>query len=188
MSVRTFLAVDLDAAILDRLAGVQAKLDDPSSKISWVARENLHITLNFLGDVPDEMLAQVCDIAAAVAGLVPSFEVDIAGLTVTPPGGNPRMFWADVKDPTGGLTVMHEELDAALEGLGLRQEERSFRPHITLARIKYAARPAALRHSAAELAKIEFGIQHVDELVAYSSQLTRDGPIYAPIARAKLGG
>lgn len=184
--MRTFLAIDLDDAILDRMAGIQSRIDDPGSKINWVDRENLHITLNFLGDVPDELLTQVCDVAAAVAGQIQPFEIEVAGLTVTPPRGSPRMFWADVEDPTGSLTIMHEQLDAGLYGLGLRQEERNFRPHITLARIKYAANPAHLRRLAGELAHIELGFQHVEELVAYASQLTSEGPIYTAIARCPL--
>ena len=187
MPVRTFFAVDLDDAVLDRMAAVRDKLDDAASKINWVARENLHVTLNFLGDVPDDLLPQVLEIAAGAAGLVEPFDLEIAGVTATPPRGAPRMIWADVEDPTGRLATLHEQLDAGLSGLGLRQEERNYRPHITLARIKYAANPARLRSAAAELADRDFGCQPVDELTAYSSELTREGPIYTVMARSKLG-
>ncbi len=66
MPTRTFLAIDLDDAILDRLEAAQKSLDDGQSKINWVARPNVHLTLNFLGDVPDEILSDVCAIAAGV--------------------------------------------------------------------------------------------------------------------------
>lgn len=187
MPVRTFLAVDLDEAILDRMAALQRRLDSADSKINWVARANLHVTMNFLGDVPDDLLPAVCDIVAAAAGPVEPFDIEIARVTVTPPRGSPRMFWAEVDDPTGRLAVLHERLDAGLEGMGLRQEKRSFKPHITLARIKYAANPAVLRQSAGAAADMEFGIQHVEEVVAYSSDLTGARPIYTPLSRARLG-
>ena len=181
------MAIDLDEAILDRLAASQLTLDDGVSKINWVDRANTHITLSFLGDVTDELLADVCAIAAGAASEVEPFEIDIAGVLAAPPHGSPRMFWAGVADPTGRLGELHEKLDVGLAGLGLRQEERGFKPHVTLARIKHAVNPAALREAARRLAKQEFGIQHVEELVTYASQLTREGPIYTPIAHAKLG-
>lgn len=187
MPTRTFLALDLDDAILDRLLAVRAKLDDGQSKISWIERANLHLTLSFLGDVPDDVLPLVCDTAAAVAGEVESFEMDIRGLTVTPPRGAPRMFWAEVADVTGTLARLQQTLSDGLLGLGLRQEDRAFHPHITLARIKFAHGPMELRRAAQACRNLEFGIQHVEELVAYSSELTREGPIYTPISRAKLG-
>jgi 2'-5' RNA ligase len=187
MPTRTFLAIDLDDAILDRLEAAQKAIDDGQSKVNWVARPNVHLTLNFLGDVPDEILSDVCAIAAGAAGKVEPFEIEIAGIVAMPPHGPLRMFWAGVADPTGRLAELQEELATGLIGLRLRQEERAFKPHITLARIKFASNPAQLRQSAAGLAAQEFGIQHVEEVVAYASQLTSGGPVYTSIARAKLG-
>ncbi|MFB3893445.1 MAG: RNA 2',3'-cyclic phosphodiesterase [Phycisphaerae bacterium] len=187
MAVRTFLAIDLDGAILDRLEAAQKSLDDGASKVNWVARPNVHLTLNFLGDVPDEILSDVCAIAAGAAAKVEPFEIEVAGVVAMPPRGPLRMFWAGVNDPTGRLAALQDGLAVSLTGLRLRQEERAFKPHITLARVKFARNPAQLRQSAAALAAQEFGIQHVEEVVAYASRLTSDGPIYTPIARAKLG-
>ena len=67
MPTRTFLALDMDALILDRLAEAQRRMDDGQSKVNWVARENLHVTMNFLGDVPDEILHEGESFAAADA-------------------------------------------------------------------------------------------------------------------------
>lgn len=185
--MRTFLALDLDEDIVDRLSAMQQRLDDGESHIAWVGRQNLHLTLVFLGDVPDDLLPQVCDIAAAAAGQYQPFGFEIKGITCTPPHGQPRMFWANTIDPAGRLHELQEDLAEGLHGLGLRQEERSFKAHITLARIKQARNPGRLRQAARALAGEEFGIQHVEQVVVYSSQLTPKGSIYTPIARAVLG-
>ncbi len=189
MGTRTFIALDLDKTIIDRLAAVCAALDEPDSKINWVSRDNLHITLNFLGEVPDETLNEVCYIAAGAAAKIEPFEFTVGGLLVMPPHGQPRMVWAGVDDPSESMVALHDELDRGLEGLGLRQEERGFRAHITLARIKFLHNPAALRQSVQghPATAEKFGTQHVEELVVYASQLTREGPVYTPISRAQLG-
>jgi 2'-5' RNA ligase len=115
------------------------------------------------------------------------------------------MIWAGVEDPTGRLVELQAHLAAAMSGLGLRspcgavrrgdrEEERPFRPHITLARIKpqglqgrggQAAQ--ALRQETKSYADTDFGSQFAEEVVVYGSQLTPRGPVYTPISRAPLG-
>ena len=188
MAVRTFFAVDIDQCIRDRLGEVVRLVEAPRSKIRWVADDQIHVTLKFLGDVADEVINDVCATAEEVASRIEPFEFHVRGLLCQPPSGRQlRMIWAGVEDPTSGLSRMHDELDAALAGLGLRRDNRAFKPHLTLARIKYADQAEAVRRAAAGYAAKDFGTQYAKGLVAYSSQLTPTGPVYAPIAGAKLG-
>ena len=188
MALRTFLALDLDGTILDRLEEARAEIDDPGSNIRWVARENLHLTLRFLGEVSDEMIAGVCELAAGAAGQVEAFDFDVRGIACIPPRGQIRMIWAQIDDPSGELGVLHEILSAELSGLGLKEDTRSFKPHVTIARVKFIRNPDGFREAAGDHADTHFGTQHAEELVTYSSKLTPAGPIYAPVARARLGG
>ncbi|HUT56598.1 MAG TPA: RNA 2',3'-cyclic phosphodiesterase [Phycisphaerae bacterium] len=185
--MRTFLALDLDDAILDGLDRVMRELDDPAAKIRWVQRANQHLTMLFLGEVPDETLSQVCDLAAAAAGQVEAFDYQVRGVQCVPPRGGLRMIWAGVLDPSGGLAALHGELAAALSGLGLHEEDRAFKPHITLARVKFAPDPGNIRRRAEPLRDTDFGARHAEELVVYGSKLTPGGPVYAPVSRAPLG-
>jgi RNA 2',3'-cyclic 3'-phosphodiesterase len=215
MSQRTFLALDLEEATLDYLARVQEELCKGQSNVRPVDRDNLHLTLIFLGDVHDDLLPQVCDLAAASAGLVQPFEYQVRGVECVPPSGPLRMIWAGVLDPTGRLGELAEHLRLALAGLGLHEETRSFHPHITLARVKsdrdhgrggYAGRGGrsihgspsmrgsramqgedAVRQAAATHAQTDFGPQFADEIVIYGSHLTPQGPVYTPTAKARLG-
>ena len=187
MATRTFLALDLDEAILDRLLAVQRKLDAEGGSVRWVERANLHVTLNFLGDVSDELMVEVCELSAAAAGEVEPFEFDVRGLICTPPRGPLRMLWGGIADPTGRLAKLQAGLSDALAGLGLKEEDRAYRPHITLARIKSPKGSDRLRAAAARLAGEDFGVQHAEQVVAYSSVLTEDGPIYTRVARFGLG-
>lgn len=188
MATRTFLALDLDDLILDRLMDTQRRFAGEGGKINWVTRDNLHVTLAFLGDVTDEILRDVCLIAAQAAAEIEPFEFHVRGVECVPGGSGPlRMLWAIIEDPTGRLGKLYETLNESLAGMGLHEEERSFRPHVTLARVKFTKDPRSLREKARGLAAMEFGAQHAEEVVAYASRLSPQGPAYTAIARAKLG-
>ena len=185
MSFRTFLALDLEAKTRRKLAASAADLSACGARIRTVAPDNLHVTLNFLGDVDDDQLAEICNVAADVAAGVKAFDFAIHGISCIPPHGSVRMIWAGVDDPSGRLVELQQGLTAALEELGFPPDRRGFNPHLTLARVKGSA--GELR-AAAEAQRDEyFGSQHADEVVTYVSRLTPGGPIYTPAGRGPLG-
>lgn len=181
------MAVDLEPIIRDRLMQCSQQVVEDGDKVNLVALENLHITLNFLGDVEDELLHEVLETMSAAAGELEPFDVDVVGATAVPHGGPVRMLWASIVDPTGSLVRLYRILGDALGGMGVRQEQRGYKPHVTLARVKYLVSPGAFRHRVSHFAHEDFGVQHVDEIVAYTSILSREGPTYAPLARSPLG-
>ena len=186
MATRTFLALDLDEPIRRRLADAAGQLSQPGDKIRWVAPQNLHVTLKFLGDVGDDNLAGVCQAVRDAAGTVEPFDFDVTGLCCIPPGGAVRMVWAQLADATGRLAVLFARADAALGEIGFARERRAFRPHVTVGRVKFAPNAAALRAAAKDLAPAAFGTQHAGRVAVYRSELTRDGPTYTPLTHAPL--
>ncbi len=187
MAIRTFLALDLDAPVRRAIADAAAGLPAGGAKVRWVEPQNLHLTMKFLGDVPDADVVNICRAVEAVAGGLDPPAFDVAGLECNPDRGPVKMIWAGVRDPSGKLAEAFGELEAALEVLGFDVERRAFRPHITVGRVRYCPNPAALRQAAARLGDEEFGEQNAGEIVVYSSQLARDGPIYAAMAHCRLG-
>ncbi len=187
MPLRMFIAVDLDGHILDGLVQAQKRLAVGGDKVRWTERPNLHVTMKFLGDVLDEDIHEVCQIVSAAAATVQPFDYDVRGLTVSPPHGPIRMVWGNVEDPTGRMNVLHEELDAALVELGLHEEHRLFRPHITVGRVKHVISPGAFRAAVRSFGDLDFGAAHCDELAVYNSVLTEDGAVYSAICHAPLG-
>lgn len=187
MGVRAFLALDLPEAVRDALTAAQRSLDSPGGKIKWVARENLHVTVKFLGDVAEDSLSRISAAAAAVAAETRSFPFTVRGVQVIPPRGAVRMIWAGVDEAGGRLAEFFRRLDPAVGAFGIQREKRTFRPHVTLARVKFLPSPDALRRAAADWAHEDFGAVDTPELVTYSSHLTPSGPIYTPLARAAFG-
>ena len=187
MAIRTFLALDLDAPIRDRLAAAARGLPQADSRIRWVAPENLHVTLKFLGDVPETDAAEVCNAVVELAGRIEPFDFDIVHLRCVPPGGKVRMIWADVREPSGQMASMFEQAESALSELGFPRERRGFHPHVTLGRVKSIRSPRELREAAERHAQSHFGAERAEEVVVYSSELTPRGPIYAAMARGRMG-
>jgi len=186
MATRTFLALDLTAETHRRLGRVQARLAEAGAHVRWVNTEQIHVTVQFLGDVGDEDLPELCRLAAEVAATVEPFDFAVGRVIAAPPGGRMRMVWVEVADPTARMGVLHERLNDLAAGMGLKSETRRFRPHLTLGRIKGREGLGTLRKAIGEIAE-DFGAQWADQLIVYASRLGRDGPVYTPLATAPLG-
>lgn len=188
MAIRTFLALDLDAAIRDRLVEAVAEMPQAGAKLRWVARENLHVTVKFLGDVAEPGAAGVCEAVASAARAVRPFDFSVCGLRCVPPGGKVRMVWAEVDEPAGRMAAMFERLESALAELGFARERRGFHPHVTLGRVSFTRAAADLRAAAERWAQSDFGSVSASEIVVYQSDLAPRGPIYTALARVALAG
>jgi len=147
--------------------------DDAGAR--WVPRQNLHVTLFFLGRVDDPRVAEVSGaIGSAVGGLV-DFPLQLEGLGAFPNPRRARVLWAGLADPAGGLRALAGAVADALEPLGFAREERAFRGHVTLARLD---RPAPVRLDAS-VAPMRFT---ADRVILFESRLSRPAPAYAPVA------
>jgi len=186
MAGRTFLALPLAEGVVRRLTEAQRQLATVGAHVRWVAPENLHLTVKFLGEVNDEDLGRVCRTAEEIASRVESFPFSVAGLSAVPPAGQLRMVWAGIDESTGRLEKLQGLLEAAYAELGFKAENRAFRPHLTLGRVKSGRGVAELRSAVGELAETDFGAQPAEELIVFSSTLTPAGPVYAPLTKAPL--
>lgn len=185
---RTFIAITLAEPVIAALLKAQEKLAAVGADARWVDRDNLHLTMKFLGQVDDRHVNEVCDLAARAAGAVEPFDFDVCGLEAVPPSGQLRMVWAGIEEPTGRLERLHDELDTLFAGLGFQEENRLFRPHLTLGRLKTGKNVPQLRSAVREFHNTDFGVSPADELVVFSSQLTSEGPIYTPLTTIELSG
>ena len=187
MATRTFLALPLGPGMVDRLVRAQQELMRIAAHVRWVARENLHLTVKFLGSVEDGDLAEVCRVARELAGRCEPFEFVVRGLTAVPPAGQMRMVWAGVEEPSGRLARLAQAVEEAYAAMGFKRETRRFRPHLTLGRVKSGKNVAELRAGTARFAETDFGSQRAEELVVFASELTPHGPVYSSLAKAPLG-
>ena len=186
MGQRTFFAFDIDEATRGRIVSAAEGLHSLLGRITWTKPENLHVTMNFLGDVPDESIAELCDLAGGAVGdwdlARDEATFTVGPLICFPPHKRARMIWAPVGEGNDQLASLHAALNQALAANGWRSESRPFMGHVTVARIKAGDVEAAVR----QLPDDELGTVRVSELTLYESDLTHAGPIYSRLAGIPL--
>jgi len=165
--IRLFVAIALPAAVRARLAGLAGGV--PGAR--WVAPEAMHVTLRFIGEVPDGDLP---DLVAALAHVrVPAFALTLAGIGHFGTVRKARALWAGVA-PNPALDRLHAAVVAALDRAGVAPVARKYTPHVTLARLKQS--PAArLGAFVAAHNLLRVGPVPVDDFSLFSSHLSHDG-------------
>src|SRR5438067_1036872 len=172
--MRVFIAVDLPNELRKELADLEDKLKPSTDTVRWVAPESIHITLKFIGEVPDK---RADDIDASLTGLTwKSFAITVRGVGFFPGNRSPRVFWAGMEAPT--MQNLAEQLDSRMERLGFDKEKRAFRPHITLARARDSRIDSSLVTAAAQYAEHDFGSFTVDRVFLFKSILKPSGAVY----------
>ena len=133
---RTFVAVDLPEAVARVVGGVAQSLREARIEgLRPVRPEGVHLTLKFLGDVPNNRLDEVARaVSEAVASHRP-FDISTGGFGAFPNTRRPLVLWAGIEGDAGPLMRLQADVDAALGALGFATETRPFHPHLTLARL-----------------------------------------------------
>ncbi len=180
--MRVFIAIDLPNEIRKPLKELQRELRPLTHSARWVAPESIHITLKFLGEVPEKRIEQV---DGAMGGLTwKPFTISVHGVGFFPEARSPRVFWAGMEAPTmQGLT---EEVDARMERLGFDKEKRPFRPHITLARAKDSRIDSSLAAASAKYREHDFGSFTADRIYLFQSTLKPAGAVHTKVREYPL--
>ena len=129
--MRLFVALDIPAAIRERLTQFMGTLHQHAPGARWVKPESLHVTLKFLGEVPENHLTAIEAALRKIEGI--PFPVAFKGTGFFPTPKSARVFWVGVDAPQE-LPSLAGRIDAALRPLGFEPEQREFSPHLTLAR------------------------------------------------------
>jgi RNA 2',3'-cyclic 3'-phosphodiesterase len=186
--MRTFIAVELPAAVRDACVSLQKTLASAAPDVKWVEEENLHITLLFLGEVDDRDLITVCRATQkACAGIEP-FSLTIAGAGCFGDARRPRTIWVGIGEGSAELVALHHAIEGEMvDSSRYRREARRFEPHVTLGRAK--GDEAAEDLPAALLRERDWqgGECDVTQVRVLSSELRREGPVYAVVSTVKLG-
>lgn len=189
-TIRTFIAIDVSSQVRVAAEKAIACLRGSGAAVNWVEPENVHVTLKFLGEVPNVEVHAVCrEVQQAVAesGVAP-FEVECHGLGAFPDIDRARTVWMGVREGGEQLIQLHAAIDAQLPKLGFARERRRLHPHVTLGRVKCGGmQRAPLVDLLRTHQDWEVGRLFVSEVLIFSSTLEKGGPIYDVMGRAPLG-
>lgn len=184
--MRLFIGVELSETVKARAAGIAERLRQTIGRRAtarWIAAENLHITLWFLGEVPDDRVAAIMS-AVNSPFAVPAFDLGLRGAGAFPPHGAPRVFWIGVAAGQASLQALHDELALRLQPLGFQPEGRAYSAHLTLARVK-DCRSREVRNLLRDI-DADAGRCQVAAVTVFRSRLSPKGASYEPLLRVPL--
>jgi 2'-5' RNA ligase len=191
-TTRTFVALPVPSLLGDKLTRLQELLGSKISSVRWSSGLPFHLTLAFLGDVPDPDLNRVCKAVAEASLPFSCFELCLEGVGAFPSPARPRVLWAGLAaaDMTP-LAELQKVIIKKMTAIGYRPEDQRFTPHVTLGRIRSDHRG----HVSPDLTTVlqdyltwSAGTFVVRDVVTFASTLTPEGPAYAQLARAPLAG
>jgi 2'-5' RNA ligase len=180
--------VHLDDATRAALATASAALRAPAASlpVAWVAAENLHITLKFLGAIDEARVPAVIDALHTAAAGHRAFELAVVGLGAFPSSTRVRVLWAAVSAGDDALAALASDVDDATALLGAPREARAFVPHVTLARVREPRRAPALADALDAAASRAFGRTTVAQVALMRSDLSPRGARYTTLATIPL--
>ncbi|MBI2889775.1 MAG: RNA 2',3'-cyclic phosphodiesterase [Nitrospirae bacterium] len=178
--------MEIEAGVRERLVEAQEAFKRYRAPVSWVKRENIHLTVKFLGDVEEARVPDVTRALETVSAGGRSGRYNVWGIGSFPERGNPRVIWAGLAGDLDALEAAAGGVDRAMATLGFEPERRRFRPHLTIGRVRGLIRDRRFFGALADRAQESFGETDVRELVLFRSELNPAGSIYTPLARCGL--
>ncbi len=182
---RTFIAIKLPLAkqAAELIEDIKVHLAD--EKIKWVDTWNIHITLHFLGNTEEDLLGDIGNEISNQLNDIKSFKLQCRGVGLFKNLHNPKVLWFGI-DQSAELNSLKEKVDGALKPFGFYKEERFFKPHVTLGRIKYIKNKEKFNEVVNTYRDINMQEFTINEVYFYESELTPKGPVYKVIRKFDL--
>jgi len=174
--VRLFIAIDFSEEIISAVSTIAAGIKAPK----WVSPEQLHLTLKFIGDYPDDEVDKLISVLRRIT--FPAFSLTLSGTGFFPGVSHPQVFWLGVESSAALNGLKREIEDLLAVECNIGRDEREFIPHVTLARFNRGGVPeltARLREAFSGLQGKKFSC---DKFTLFSSRLTSAGAIHQALA------
>jgi RNA 2',3'-cyclic 3'-phosphodiesterase len=187
-TIRAFVAFPIPETITIRICDIQERLKSYRLPVRWVKPENVHLTLKFFGEIS---LSTVNDIGKVLEDTVRVYAplmFFIKGLGVFPNIKKPRVLWIGISGDIKPLSEIQANLEINLEKKGFAKENRPFKSHLTLGRIKGDIHPENLFDILRSFSNFTSEPFEAKELVLYKSELNPSGALYTKLQTVYLDG
>lgn len=183
MGLRTFLAIDLSSTLRSAIGQNIRTVKRELPGLSWSKPDNLHINLKFLGDTTESHVDQIRQAVEPAVSHVSPFVIELKGFGVFPDDRSPRVLWIGLGGALDSLSALADCVGRAVVPLGFPQEDRPFRPHLTVARVKKDHRAVGRTLGTLGVFTDPFpcGQLSVDRITLFKSDLRPIGPIYTKL-------
>ena len=188
-TIRAFLAIEPPKEVLRNILDIQNRLRRLlAMDIRWVKPEGMHLTLKFLGDVPGKDAPDISSAAGKTASAVGPLAFSVSGLGVFPDNRRPRVVYLELQGDTDKLASLQKNLEGILAGIGFPEEQRPFRAHLTLGRVRSARGVSELAKEMEKGNTYTAGEFTATELCLFKSDLTPHGAVYTKLAVCPFAG
>lgn len=189
MKIRSFLAFDIPDEVRGKLSNLVADFREKEKRIKWVDVENLHVTMKFFGDIEEEFLfGEISSQIEAVTAKNKAINLYCQGIGVFPNWKYPSVVWAGFSGDSESIIKLQSGIENALLDSDVHKDERMFRLHLTLGRVKGRIKNSPIVDLVEKLGPVKFGEVPVKRLLLYKSVLTKAGPVYTQIGEFRLQG
>ncbi|HUO76090.1 MAG TPA: RNA 2',3'-cyclic phosphodiesterase [Thermodesulfovibrionales bacterium] len=183
--MRSFIAINLDDSLRSEIDRATTALKSGIWDVKWVSPANLHITLKFLGEIPENTVTELKETLSSVVSHHESFALRFKGVGIFPDKRRPRVIWIDLLEAEK-LIKLQKEVENSLLTLGFKMEDRPFSPHLTIGRIRSSAGKESLLRAVETLKDKDFGNIGVNNVSLMKSDLKPGGAQYTTIAEFSL--
>ena len=184
--IRAFIAAELDHTIRHKLAVLQSELKTVSSGVRWVAPQNIHLTFVFLGDIIEDMVIPVREALDQVGNNNTAKAVDVRGVGFFGSPRSPKVIWAGLHGDLHPISVIHEQIMTAVRAAGCLPDNKPFKPHLTLGRVRSSRNARQLVAAIDSRKDVQFGRLDIQRILLIKSQLTPQGPVYSVLHESPL--
>lgn len=189
MEIRSFLAFELPADIMNILLRVSRDLRKTPLDVRWVKETNIHLTMIFLGDIRTEDIESIKEVPEEICAGHGPFSVSMSGMGCFPNSRDPRVLWLGLKGDLERLSGFRDALQRPLAVFGVKEEKRPFRPHLTLGRFRKSGKAQGLLEDLLErYQEVKSPECLLDRLTLFKSTLKPGGAVYTKLASWPLGG
>jgi 2'-5' RNA ligase len=188
-SIRSFLAVELPPEVLNEISGIQERLKKTlQGSISWVRPSGIHLTLKFFGNIAESDIPNISLVVKNAIVNIRPFSLNVRRIGTFPDVKRPRVLWLGLDGDIDVLIRLQKEMDRGFHECGFQKEERTFKPHLTLARIKEPKGVSGLVKIVEKSEDYKAGNLIVSSLTLFKSELTPKGAIYTKLVNFPFTG
>ena len=180
-SIRSFVAIELSPDIRSQIEKIQNELKGSSADVRWVRSRGIHLTLKFLGGIPEEKISEISGVLTRCAAETERFNLIIHSLGAFPNATNPKVIWIGVEDESGRLLKAQQSVEKSLAAIGFKEEKRAFTPHLTLGRLKSPRGKREVSRQIEASGECSCGTLTVTEICLFKSDLKPSGAVYTKL-------
>jgi 2'-5' RNA ligase len=185
--MRIFIAVELNSEVKNKINEVVSSIKNYNLPVKWVEKDNLHITLKFLGEVKENKINDLTKLLKNEVEKNNRFTLKVEGLGAFPNNKKPRVIWVGTTDGKDKICDIAQKLEESLPKNGFgKKEEKPFSSHITIGRVKEVGKLSDFSTVLPKLDNLSFGVVEVNSINLMKSALTPKGPIYEVVAKISL--